>query len=274
MPLHANAPLKNERIESRDNRWLKRFRAALEGSSAKNAAPLGVEGPRLVGEALRSGLTAEAVLVSDSGERHLARLGQRIPAGLRVLRTSDRLFASVAGTETPQGVAALMEPPHWRLADLLGSAALVVVLAGVQDPGNVGTILRTAEAFGATGLFSCVGSAHPFGAKVIRASAGSIFRLPVLAGSRPQDVLAELKRRGLLQFAAVASAGRSPVEFDLTRPCTFWIGSEGSGLPEDVVRATDASIRIPLRVTVDSLNAATAASVLLYEAARQRGRLA
>ncbi len=273
MPLPANARAKNERIESRENRWLKRFRAALGGPPPNDRAPLGVEGPRLVDEALRSGLTPEAVLVSDSGERHVARLGRRLPPSLRLLRTSNRLFASVAGTETPQGIAALIEPPHWRLADLLGSAALVVVLVGVQDPGNVGTIVRAAEALGASGLFSCVGSAHPFGAKAVRASAGSIFRLPVLAGSPPLDVLAELRRRGLFQFAAVASEGRSPVELKFSSPCAFWIGSEGFGLPGDVVRSTDASVRIPLRATVDSLNAATAASVLLYEAARQRGRL-
>jgi len=264
---------KHERIESRDNRWLKLFRAALEGSSKKDGTTLGVEGPRLVAEAVQSGLTIEAVLVSDSGERHLSRLPSGLPAGPRVLRTSDRLFSLVAGTETPQGLAAIIEAPHWRMADLLGAAALVVVLAGVQDPGNVGTILRAAEAFGGSGVIACQGSAHPFSAKAVRASAGSVFRMPTLAGSSPQEVLAELRKRELRQFAAMASEGPSAVGTDLARPCALWIGSEGSGLPVEIVRGADAPIRIPLRAAVNSLNAGTAAAVLLYEAARQRGKL-
>ena len=261
-----------ERIESRENRWLKRFRAALEARPEKDGAPMGVEGPHMVEEALRSGLAAEAVLVSDSGERHLTRLRRSLHAKTPVLRTSDRLFAAVAATETPQGIAALVEPPHWRAADLLGAAALVVVLAGVQDPGNVGTIVRAGEAFGASGVIACAGTAHPFGPKAVRASAGSVFRLPTLAGWRPADLLAELRKRGLHQLAAVTSEGPAPVESDLTQPCALWIGSEGSGLPEEVRGAADGPVRIPLRPTVDSLNAASAATVLLYEAARQRGR--
>lgn len=262
-----------DRIDSRENRWLKRFRGALQARPEKDGAPLGVEGPRLVGEALRSGLAAEALLISDSGERQLTRLRDTLHPKIRILRTSDRLFATVAGTETPQGVAALIEPPHWRPADLFGAAALVVVLAGVQDPGNMGTIIRAAEAFGASGVIACTGSAHPFGPKAVRASAGSVFRLPTLAGSQPADVLDELRGRGLRQFAAVTTEGPAPPGTDLTQPCALWIGSEGGGLPEEVQRAADATIRIPLRDTVDSLNAASAATVLLYEAARQRGRM-
>lgn len=262
---------KSERLASRENRWLKRFRAALEGPRDKDGAPVGVEGPRLVEEALRSGLTVEALLLSDSGERHLARLKSLIPPGLRVLRTSDRFFASVAGTETPQGIALLAEPPRWRVEDLLAPAALVVVLAGVQDPGNVGTIIRAAEAFGAGGVIACQGSAHPLGPKAVRASAGSVFRLPTVAGSRPADTLAELRRLRLRQYAATVSQGRSPEESDLTTPCAVWIGSEGSGLPAEIESGADARIRIALRAPVESLNAAAAAVVLLYEAARQHG---
>ena len=273
MAPQSAARARSERIESRDNRWLKRFRTALEVRPEKDGAPIGIEGPRLVDEALRSGLSPEAILVSDSGDRHLSRLHEHLTSRVKVLRTSDRLFASVAGTESPQGIAALVEPPHWRLSDLLGAAALVVVLAGVQDPGNVGTIVRAAEAFGASGVFACLGSAHPFSPKAVRASAGSVFRLPTLAGQQPRDVQAELRGRGVPQFAAVASEGQTPAEFDLARPCALWIGSEGSGLPEEVIRGADSSIRIPLRAHVDSLNAGIAAAVLLYEAARQRGRL-
>ena len=262
-----------ERIESRENRWLKRFRGALSGNAPKDGAVLGAEGPRLVEEALRSGLTAEAVLVADSGERHLTRLRDWLHPKIRVLRTSDRLFASVAGTESPQGIAVLVEAPHWRPADLLGAAALVIALAGVQDPGNVGTIVRAAEAFGASGVIACAGTAHPLGVKAVRASAGSVFRLPTLVRPLPAGEMEELRGRGLRQFAAVASEGIPPTEAELAQPCVLWIGSEGAGLPPEIQRAADERLRIPVRAPVDSLNAASAATVLLYEAARQRGRM-
>jgi RNA methyltransferase, TrmH family len=261
---------KSERLESRDNRWLKRFRAALEGRLEKDSSTLGIEGPRLVEEALRSGLVVEALLVADSGERHLTRLKSLLPADLRVLRTTDRLFASVAGTETPQGIALLAESRRWRLEDLLNNTPLVVALAGVQDPGNVGTILRAAEAFGASGVIACRGTAHPLSPKSVRASAGSAFRLPTIFGSSPAEVTRELRERGLRQYAATLASGESPEEVELSGPCAIWIGSEGAGLPLEIERATDASIQIALRPPVESLNAAGAATVLLYEAARQR----
>jgi len=262
---------KSERLESRENRWLKRFRAALQERPREQGSPVGVEGPRLVEEGLRSGLGVEALLVADSGERHLARLKSLLPAGLRVLRTSERLFDSVAGTETPQGIALLVEPPCWRLEDLLGAAPLVVVLVGVQDPGNVGTIVRAAEGFGASGAVACRGSAHPLAPKSVRASAGSVLRLPTLAGASPENVLAELRRLGLRQYAAAVRGEQNAPEADFHGPCAIWIGSEGSGLPQEIERGADARIRIPTGAAVQSLNAAIAAAVLLYEAARQRG---
>jgi RNA methyltransferase, TrmH family len=268
-----SARAKNERIESRDNRWLKRFRACLEGRPAKGGAAIGVEGPRLVAEALRSGLTVEAMLVSDSGERHLGLLKSLLPPSLQVLRTSDRLFASVAGTETPQGIAMLAAAPSWQMEHLLRDAPLLVVLAGVQDPGNVGTIVRAAEAFGASGVIACRGTAHPLSAKSVRASAGSIFRLPFLSGASPADLMDELRRHGVRQYAATLAEAQGPGNSELTAACAIWIGSEGAGLPAEIERGADARIRIALRPPVESLNAAAAATVFLYEAARQRGSM-
>jgi RNA methyltransferase, TrmH family len=262
---------KSERLESRENRWLKRFRAALQERPDEQATAVGVEGPRLVEEALRSGLETEALLVADSGEKHLSRLKGFLPAGLRVLRTSDRLFASVAGTETPQGIALLVAPRIWRIEEMLGSSALVVVLAGVQDPGNVGTIVRAAEGFGATGVIACRGSAHPLAPKSLRASAGSVFRVPTMAGASPENVMTELRRHSLRQYAATMGGEQSAPLANFREPCAIWIGSEGSGLPSEIERGADARVRIPTGAEVQSLNAAIAAAVLLYEAARQRG---
>ena len=194
-----SAAEKDDLITSRENRWLKRFRAALRGTGPAEDEPIGVEGPKLVEDALRSGLEAEALLVCESAEPALDAIlsaASSSEAGIprsRILRTTDKLFASVAGTETPQGIAALFRKPDWQFEDVLRGAAdengarfgdspLVVVMAGVQDPGNVGTIVRSAEAFGATGAIAARGTADPWSPKALRASAVSALRLPLLRG--------------------------------------------------------------------------------------------
>jgi TrmH family RNA methyltransferase len=283
------APAKGELIASRENQWLKEFRLALRGGLATSHGFIGVEGARLVEEALRSGLHVEALLVSASGERHLGRLRpylqEQRSAGLRVLRTTDRLFAGVADTETPQGVAALVAPRAASFDDIVRSPAagalLIVVLVGVQDPGNVGTILRTGEAFGATAVATCAsgasGTANPHSPKALRASAGSALRLPILHGVGISIVLTQLRLAGVKIIAATSSrrpGGTPPVfspwEINWKDPVALLIGNEGGGLPEEIEGSADALLRIPVAEPVESLNAAAAAAVLLYEAARQR----
>ncbi len=262
-----------EVLTSRENRWLKKFRAALNSGSADDGS-IGVEGVHLVQEALRSGLAIEAVLISAAGERHLAKLSPRLTREVLLLRTSDRLFESVSGTETPQGLAALVRPREIGFDDLLASGEpLVVVLVGVQDPGNVGTIVRSAEAFGATGVVAARGTAQPFSPKALRGSAGSALRLPIVSGIAPAVILAQLRVAGLQLFAASSAQTEGaihPSAANFKEPCALLIGNEGAGLPPEVERAADVRVRIPLAAPVDSLNAAVAAAVLLYEAARQR----
>lgn len=258
-----------ETITSRDNRWLKRFRAALQRAESEDGF-IGVEGPRLVQEALCSGLEIAAVLVSPAGEKSLPATRHQFP----VLRTSDKLFGSVADTQTPQGIAALVRPRETRFDDLLASArsasALVCVLVGIQDPGNIGTIVRTAEAFGATGIVATHGTADPLAPKALRASAGSTLRLPILRGISAPVALAQLRVAGLKLYATASDSGLAPPEADLRAPHALLIGNEGAGLPPEILRSADAQIRIPISREVESLNAAVAAAVLLYEAARQR----
>jgi TrmH family RNA methyltransferase len=277
-------------ITSRDNKWLKKFRAALQGTGPTGGEPIGVEGTKLVEEAVRSGLEVEALLVSDLGERELEGIllaARETEAGIprsRILRTTDKLFAGVAGTETPQGVAALVQARAWEFDDLLrgradvngafcGDAPLVVVMAGVQDPGNVGTIVRSAEAFGATGVVAARGTADPWSPKALRASAGSALRLPLVRGMAVPILIAQLRMAHVKIFAAITkSAGALPAA-DLREPAAILIGSEGAGLAPEIERSADARISIPMSETVESLNAGVAASVLLFEAARQRRKI-
>jgi RNA methyltransferase, TrmH family len=260
-------------ITSRENRWLKTFRAALH-SSRPEEKRIALEGAHLVTEAVRSGLKIEAVLAGASGERHLAALQSELDRPTLILRTTDKLFSSVAATETPQGIAALARAPEFTLENLLrGADSLVVVMVAAQDPGNVGAILRSAEAFGATGIIATRGTAHPYSPKALRASAGSSLRLPTLAEMAAPIALAQLRVSGLQILAASSSqnsAARRPDQIDLRAPFALLIGNEGAGLPPEIERSADARIRIQLAEPVESLNAAVAASLILYEAARQR----
>src|SRR6202041_1329125 len=181
-------------IPGRENRWLKLFRAALHDGYLADENLIGIEGPHLIGEAQRARLIFEACLASPVGEKHLASLATAANASTRILRTSERVFNGVAATEHPQGIAALVRPRESTFGDLLrGDHPLVVVLAGLQDPGNVGTVVRSAEAFGATGLAATRGTADPWSAKALRASAGSALRLPLLRGMAPAVLMAQLR---------------------------------------------------------------------------------
>jgi TrmH family RNA methyltransferase len=279
-------------ITSRENKWLKIFRAGLRGTGPEGDDALAVEGRKLVEDSLRSGLEAVALLVSESGERqleHILRAASESLDGIpraRVLRTTDKLFESVSGTETPQGVAALFRQPAWQFEDVLrgvasadgaflASAPLLVVMAAVQDPGNVGTVVRSAEAFAATGVVTTRGSADLWSPKAVRASAGSALRLPLLRGMAIPVLLAQLR---VAEVKIVAASSRVMADggelagggADLRDAVAIFIGNEGAGLPPEVEHAADARISIPIAESVESLNAGIAASIVLYEAARQR----
>lgn len=283
-------------ISSRENKWLRSFRAALRGTGPDSGEAIGVEGPKLVEEAIRWGLEADAILVSATGEAHLDRIlraASESEAGIRrerIFRTTDKLFSSCAGTEAPQGVAALFRQRAWNLQDVLrgragadgtfsGETPLVIVLAGVQDPGNVGTILRSAEAFAATGAVSTRGTADPWSPKALRASAGSALRLPLLRGMAAPILLAQLKMHQVKIVAASLHTGGNTASQGMARKIlrgasAIFIGSEGAGLAPEIEHAAHARISIPINESVESLNAGVAASVLLYEAARQRREFA
>ena len=258
---------KTEVLTSSSNPLLKEVRRALLRGTLTREGCAVAEGFHLLEEALRSDCRVEAVLAAESVrsavESHVRRL-----AGLRVVVLPDNLFQDVSGTEAPQGVLALVRPPPWNLAQLFRGKSLVVVLDGIQDPGNAGTVLRAAEAFGATGVLLVKGSVSPYNPKAVRASAGSLFRVPLVAGLDAALARAALEQHRLDLYAAMP-AGKKPLgEADLTRKCALIVGSEGRGVGEKL-RAGALELRIPSS-GVESLNAAMAATVLLYEAHRQR----
>lgn len=279
-------------ISSRDNKWLKLFRAGLRGSGPAAGEPIAVEGPKMVEDALRSGLEAEALLVSESAQSQaesILRAASESETGIprsRILRTSDKLFRGVSGTDAPQGIAALFRQPEWNLDDVLrgpralrNSSPLVLVLAEIQDPGNVGTILRSAEAFGATGAVATRGTADPWSPKALRASAGSALRLPLLRGMAVPILLAQLRIAQVSVYAASSQslngkdvATKVAAQADWRGATAILIGNEGTGLSPEAVRSADVVISIPTDGAVESLNAGVAASIVLYEASRQRQR--
>jgi TrmH family RNA methyltransferase len=231
---------------------------------------VGIEGPNLLKEAMRAGLHVATIFVAQGSEGLLDALA--VPSETEILLLPRPLLDSALATETPQPIAALVEPPAWSWNHLLNQSrkkSLVVVLAGIQDPGNLGTILRSAEAFGASGVVSLPGTASAWNPKAVRASAGSVFRVPLLA-TDAKDCFLRLREAGVKVFTTAVRAAKPADLVNFTGALALLIGNEGNGVPDELASQADGAITIPCPGPVESLNAAIAAGVLLYEAARQR----
>jgi TrmH family RNA methyltransferase len=185
---------------------------------------------------------------------------------------SDRMFEQIAATQTPQGVAALVEirPPNFD-AILSRRGTVLLVACGVQDPGNIGTIMRSGQALGASALITLRETVSPFNPKAVRASAGAVIRLPIIRNQEAEPLFARLRCARVRVIAADRHSPSSLAEADLKGSVAFLIGKEATGLPPEVARAADLMLSIPIRPETDSVNAATAAGIFLFEAARQRG---
>ena len=263
------------RIEGRHNVLVKELRQAFARGERTEGGDCAIEGLRIVEEAIRSGLRFQAVFFRESAQNLTERLLPQISSHVETLLIPDKLFDSVVGTETPQGVAALVRVKEFSADDLLERLPVgpVVVVVGLQDPGNLGTILRSSEAFGSAGVVLGEGTVSPFNLKVIRASAGSIFRLPMViaktaGGTEP--ILAKLRGNSVRLIATSSHKGTALDQARLTGPLAVFVGSEGSGLPRTVMAQVDELVAIPHAPQVESLNAGVAASIVLYEAARQK----
>jgi TrmH family RNA methyltransferase len=253
-------------LTSARNPMLKEVRKAiLRGTTTVDGFAV-AESFHLLEEALRSDCEIGAVFAAESVksavERHVGGLKK-----IRVVVLADDLFRSISTTEASLGVIALVRPPAWTLDQLFRGQSLAVILDGLQDPGNAGTIVRAAEAFGATGVVFLKGTVSPYNPKCMRASAGSIFRVPLVAGLDERLLLAAVEQRKLEMFALMPKGVMDLGECNFSRKCAIIVGSEGRGI-SDRLRAKAMDVHIPT-VGVESLNAALAAGIALYAARKQ-----
>ena len=260
-------------ITSRDNSLLRQVRAVRDG---KIEELIFIEGLRLCEEAYRSQLAIEAVIVSEEllrKERAAAVIGELSGVSKRVGSVSEKLLESVSYTKTPQGIIVLAQRPaasEERLAASLDNSPLLVVLHRINNPVNVGAIVRTAEAAGATGVITTKNTSDPFSPKALRGAMGSAFRLPVWSGIEFEEMIQWCRGRGIVTVCADVEASTSYTELDWTGPTALVLGPESSGFTDDELESADRKVSIPMKGDAESLNVSVAAGILLFEAARQR----
>jgi len=273
MPDPSNFENRLRHVDSRQNARVKELRRAFADAAPNEQGEVAIEGMHLVEEAIRSGLRLSTVFFSELARERVHKLMPQLSSHTETLLLPDAVFASAVPSETPQGVAALVPVKAASLENILkASPALLVITAGLQDPGNLGTIARSGEAFGVTGLLMGERTVSSWSWKAVRASAGSLFRLPITK-IELATALPEIKSRGVRVLATSSHKGKSIHDVDLRGSVAFLIGSEGAGVPKDVLAQVDEIVAIPQSSRVESLNAGIAASILLYEAARQRKAL-
>jgi TrmH family RNA methyltransferase len=256
-------------LTSPKNPYLQAIRRAIASGRTTGDGRIVIEGPHLLREAARSSWRIEQVLVTSNGrDRHSLLLSQ-IDAEL--IEIPPRAFESLAGTETSQEIMALVTPRAGTWNECLSGPGVTVIIDGVQDPGNAGTVARSAEAFGAAGLIFVDGSVHVANGKFLRATAGSIFRMPYLENQTGAAVMAHLGATGRKLYALMPQAAISLSQADLRQPCAIVVGSEAQGVSAEL-RCCAEALCIPT-TQVESLNAGVACSIALFEAARQRGRV-
>lgn len=256
-------------ISSRHNPLVKQFRAV----AASAGGDLLLDGPHLLEEAVTSGLELELVAVRDDiGQGPVADAVARARrCGARVVAVTGSVLAAMSPVRSPSGVVAIARRPSLGLDAALGSPPqLVLLLADVQDPGNVGAIVRAADGCGATGVIAGEGTADPFGWKALRGSMGSAFRIPVAARQPLAVAISAARERGIVIYAAVPRGGTPLPRCDLRRAVAVILGGEGAGVAADLLAQADERVSIPMRAPVESLNVATAAALVAYEAMRQR----
>lgn len=274
MTVQSEAESRLRRVNSRQNAAVKDLRKAFTQAEPTAEGYIAVEGVRIIEEAIRSGLRFQAVFFSEAGRGHAARLLPQIAGQVETLLLPDDVFSSAVNTESPQGVAALVKLRPAKFADVIehvGPELLLVGVAGIQDPGNLGTIIRSAEAFGVRAVLLGEKTVSHFNPKAVRASAGSLFREPLIRLKLAESIPL-LKQQGVRVLATSSHKGKPLQEANFTGAAMIVVGNEGAGVPAEILALADELVTIPHSPRVESLNAGIAASILLYEAARQRNQ--
>ena len=260
-------------ITSRDNSLLRQARAVRDG---KIDELIFVEGLRLCEEAQRSKLEIEAVIVSEEllrKERVADAIAELSRVSKRTASLSEKLLESISYTKTPQGIVVLAHRPdssEQRLAASIEANPLLVVLHQINNPVNVGAILRTAEAAGATGVITTRNTSDPFSPKSLRGAMGSAFRLPIWAGPSFEEVIGWCRERGIVTACADVDATTDYTDLDWTEATALMLGPESTGFTAEELIDADRKVKIPMKGMAESLNVSVAAGILLFEAARQR----
>ena len=264
-------------ITSANNQQLKQVSALLKkAKERREKKAFVVEGPRMVVEAPAESL--KAVYVAESFEKNaenqalLEELGKKCKTAGAVFETvADAVFKNVSDTQTPQGIMAVVAMPEYKLESLLdGEKTHLLILESIQDPGNLGTMLRTGEGAGVTGIIMNKTTVDLFNPKTIRSTMGSIYRVPFYVTEDLSGTLSQLKENGVSLYAAHLKGEHYYTEEDYTLGCAFLIGNEGNGLSDEIANQADTYIKIPMEGKVESLNAAISATLLMYETNRQR----
>lgn len=270
-----------EHISSRQNPLVKRVRELARGRDAgggvQDVVDVLLEGPHLLEEAWRSNVEVALVMVASdaANDRFAAHVSRAAAHGARVVTVPPSILEAVSPVPGPSGIVAIARVRRALMPDVLQARPpLLLVLEGVQDPGNVGAIIRAAEGCGATGVIAGPGCADPFGWKAVRGTMGSIFRLPVITVRDWPPVLNTLRDEAVRLIATVPRGGTALTQANLDGPAAILLGGEGPGLSEVVLAAADERLSIEMRAPVESLNVAISAALILYEASRQRSHVA
>ncbi len=260
-------------LTSKENSTIKYLRSLSELKYRKKEHAFLLEGVKMVEEALRDNLGARMVVAAPSLVQHHGKgiLKLAESRNIPVVWISERLMDAVSESKTPQPVAAVLKMrDHTEQEVMAHDSKLIVIAHQLQDPGNLGTIIRTAEAARASGVALTPVTVDPFNAKTIRASMGSILRVPVVHLTDTAGFIQRCRQQGFQTVATVLTGRTTHFDLDMKVPTVVVLGQEGAGLPPDITGQIDLQVRIPMAETIDSLNVATAAAVMLYEAVRQR----
>jgi len=261
------------RLTGKDNSLLKTLRKINRSPRNASGELMAIEGIRVLVEAEKAGCEIEAVVIADGfgkEPREINLIERWLSRGIRIFQVGENLFASISSVQSPQGAMALVHAPRYTL-NLIGQKedALILCACGIQDPGNLGTLIRTGAAAGADMILTTKGTVSARNPKTLRASAGAFFNIPVVECLETAETLSYCERNNIRAYRTDARAGVSHTHADLKSSCAIFLGNEGSGVNE-VDFARLPAIHIPMPGKTESLNVAAAGAILLFEAARQR----